>query len=110
MFGGESQDLGHRFGRKARVVSRNILTAHSLRQAGENVRDGEPRALNCGLSPQEVGIGDNPLIPWDGFDRFGHGLNIPQFVFPAKARLGCGLAGAGRSGSKYFGQIEIPDS
>ena len=85
LFGGEAQDLGHRFGRKARIVSRDVLGAHSLRQAGKDVRNREPRAINSWLSPQKVGIGDNPFVSLDGLDRFGHAITIPQFEFSAKA-------------------------
>ena len=66
----------HRFGRKSSVVSCNIITAHSLREAGEDVRNRESRVLNCGLSSQEIGIGNNPLISWDGFDGFAHRLTV----------------------------------
>ena len=82
LFGGESQNLGHRFGRKARIVSRNVLTAHSLCQAGKDVRNRQARALNCGLSAQEVGIGDNPSIPWDVFDRLAHAFTIRRILIP----------------------------
>ena len=61
-FGGESQNLRHRLGRKARIVPRNVFAAHSLRQAGEDVGNRKPGSLDRRLSPQKVAIGNDPLI------------------------------------------------
>jgi hypothetical protein len=83
-FRSESENLWHSIGRKAGIILRYVLAAHSLGQAGEDVRNRETGSLDCRLPSEKLGIGDNPTIARNRFDWFVHGVTILQFETTAK--------------------------